>query len=434
MIHSIEQGDDTKRSPLDDDGTIMPSPFGAGGMATRIPELADGEGKTIFKPQILISTPDVAGDYDARLALIEQALTGPGRAFEGIPVKKEYYTIRRPPDARSQFGKVLIQYTNDQQNDMGERIKCPQTAIYRVWFEDKKMADHEWPAVGNQVSNNNQKRHNQACFPSSSTGSITGTIIGTASTGTINSGIGSPTGPSTTVTACVVSTTTFQPADASFGLTGIGTYCQCGPTIAGLNYAASGTSTTSYCAIGIDPPAGYTQIPADGHGPITPTATAIPIDTASINSVASASSMSSASSAAAEASWSSAAAVPSAGCYITDDDEIEYSSFEVYGINDWAGEHGSKLLKQEKGCGILDFFKFLPDQQSEFNGRMRNTQTARFGLEFFKGGCIERAIASAGGPSPKGGLYEIHCHHHKAALKGRRDVIIRANDTLVENN
>lgn len=238
-------------------------------------------------------------------------------------------------------------------------------------------------------------------------------------------------GSQITGTSCAVSTTTYQTADASFGLTGVGTYCQCGPTIAGLNYAVSGTSTTSYCAIGITPPAGYTQIPADGHGPITPTTTAIPIDTASINSVASASSASSV----AEASWSSAAAVPSAGCYITSDDGIDSSTFEVYGINDWAGDDGSKLFKQEEGCGILDPVRFLPDQQSEFNGRMRTTQTAQFGLEFFKGGCVERAIASAGGPSPKGGPYEIHCQHHGATVKGRskfrRDVV--NNDTLVED-
>ena len=283
----------------------MKSPF-AGNTATRIPELADGEGDKPFKPEIYISTPNADGGgykYDARVTVIEQALVGPGRAFEGIPVKRRGYTIKRPPDARSAFGKVLIQYTNDQQNDMGERIVCPQTAIYRLWFETEKMADHEWPAVGNQIATggNNRKRQNGACGPSSSglssdtaTGTNTGstntastntagTITGTGSTGTIT-GTGSTTGASSTDASCAVTTTTYQPADASFGLTGVDTYCQCGPTIAGLNYATSGTVTTSFCATGGGLPTGFTQIPANGQGPITsatsgsgPSSTAAPV-------------------------------------------------------------------------------------------------------------------------------------------------------------
>ena len=78
VIHSIEEGDDGSKN--------MKSPFN-GDTKTRIPELADGEGETPFKPQIFISTPNDGGDgylFNDRLTLIEQVLVGPGRAFEGV--------------------------------------------------------------------------------------------------------------------------------------------------------------------------------------------------------------------------------------------------------------------------------------------------------------------------------------------------------------
>jgi hypothetical protein len=204
VIHSIEQGDD---------GSVnMESPF-AGNTASRIPELADGEGNTPFKPEIYVSTPNADGGgylYDARVTLIEQVLVGPGRAFEGLTVRRRGYT-KQPPDSRSAHGKVLIQYTNDQQNDLGERIVCPQTASYRLWFETDKMADHEWPAVGSQIAagTNNRKRQTGACGPSGSSGSGTGTATGTNTgstntAGTITSAT-SGSGPSSTA-APVVST------------------------------------------------------------------------------------------------------------------------------------------------------------------------------------------------------------------------------------
>lgn len=140
-------------------------------------------------------------------------------------------------------------------------------------------------------------------------------------------------------------------------------------------------------------------------------------------------------SAAAEASWTSAAAVPSAGCYITADDGVGDSMFEVYGINDWAGEDGGKLFDQESGCGILDPFEYHPDDRSEFEGRTRKTGTAYFGLGFFKGGCVERAVHSAGGPSPDEGPYQIKCVHHEAVKrKSRRNRFAgeARNETEVE--
>jgi len=194
------------------------------------------------------------------------------------------------------------------------------------------------------------------------------------------------------------------------------TWCGCN-TLTGTLYPTMTTgSGDAACA--------YTKVPDTTVNP-----TAIPVNTASINSVASAS----ASSSSASASWSSAAAIPSAGCYITYDSGSGDSAFEVYGINGWAGADGSKLKQQESSCGIEDLWSFKTDKQSEFEGRLRNTQTAYFRLGFFKGGCVERAVHSAGGPSPDGGPYKIRCEHHSRTKKGRMFERDAFNDTLVED-
>ena len=136
---------------------------------------------------------------------------------------------------------------------------------------------------------------------------------------------------------------------------------------------------------------------------------------ASLASSASVASIASASSAS-DAAWSSAAAVPSAACWILDDDGFGDSAFEVYGINGWAGDGGSKLWDQENGCGIVSGGEFYTDGQSMFEGRLRDTQYAYFGLSFFKGGCVERAVHSAGGPSPGTGPGQIACQHAPSTL------------------
>ena len=124
------------------------------------------------------------------------------------------------------------------------------------------------------------------------------------------------------------------------------------------------------------------------------------VSAASVVSVASAS----------DAAWSSAAAVPSAACWILADDKFGSATFEVYGINGWAGVEGSRLWDQEHGCGILSAPEFHTDGVSEFKGRLRETQHAYFGLSIFKGGCVERAVHSAGGPAPGTGPGRIACH------------------------
>ena len=75
------------------------------------------------------------------------------------------------------------------------------------------------------------------------------------------------------VTSGCIFTTTSYPTDgpsassySAMGLTGEQAYCTCGETMAGINLATSGTSTTSYCAMGEGVPLGFTQIPADGNG------------------------------------------------------------------------------------------------------------------------------------------------------------------------
>lgn len=104
-----------------------------------------------------------------------------------------------------------------------------------------------------------------------------------------------------------------------------------------------------------------------------------------------------------DSSWSAAAAKPSAECSIIWDDGIGDSSFEVTGINDWAGENGNKLNPQEHGCGWLTNWKWHTGEKQKFEGRERTTQWVTFELSLFKSGCVERAIQSAGGP-------DITCH------------------------
>lgn len=132
--------------------------------------------------------------------------------------------------------------------------------------------------------------------------------------------------------------------------------------------------------------------------------------TASFASVASVSAAS-VSSAISSASYVSAAAVPSAGCRDLGDDVFGETLFEVYGINGWAGSDGGRLLAEEWGCGFVSFFDFHTDTQDEFEGHLRDTQYALFFLSLFKAGCVERAVHSAGGPSPGTGPGKVQCYH-----------------------
>lgn len=99
----------------------------------------------------------------------------------------------------------------------------------------------------------------------------------------------------------------------------------------------------------------------------------------------------SASAASAASAASVAAAKPTADCAFSD--EVFFWTFEVYNINNWAGNNGDNLHNQEKGCGALTGWSWS-------TGDAGNDQHAYFNLPFFiKDGCVERSIASAGGPS-----------------------------------
>lgn len=120
-------------------------------------------------------------------------------------------------------------------------------------------------------------------------------------------------------------------------------------------------------------------------------------------SIASASKASVVSASKASAS-SAAAAVPSGDCKIWD--AGLYYLLQVYGINDWAGGDGGKLEDQEDGCGALTGWEWHDDCYSD-------TQMAWFNLPFLiADGCVERAIASAGGPDG------LTCHGEGSTLLG----------------
>lgn len=81
--------------PLENgNGADMPSPFAAGVQTQRIPELADGA--TGQKPEIRILTLQENGvyNYDVEVGLMEQALTGEGKAFEGCTIQRTGKLIR----------------------------------------------------------------------------------------------------------------------------------------------------------------------------------------------------------------------------------------------------------------------------------------------------------------------------------------------------
>lgn len=55
-----------------------------------------------------------------------------------------------------------------------------------------------------------------------------------------------------------------------------------------------------------------------------------------------------------------------------------------------------------------------------FEVQVRDTQYAYFGLSFFKGGCVERAVHSAGGPPPGNGPNQIQCPHLSSSLSSHQ--------------
>ncbi|KAL8782411.1 MAG: hypothetical protein Q9213_005414 [Squamulea squamosa] len=115
------------------------------------------------------------------------------------------------------------------------------------------------------------------------------------------------------------------------------------------------------------------------------------------------------------ASSSAAAAIPTENCDFFD--EVLFWHFEVYNINGCAGEGGSSLKAQEKGCGGLTGWEWGVDDN--------RYQHASFNLPFtMKEGCVERAIKSAGGP---GGL---SCKGHGLKKRSVQDPGNKAHKNL----
>ncbi|KAI9818375.1 MAG: hypothetical protein M1827_000433 [Pycnora praestabilis] len=95
-----------------------------------------------------------------------------------------------------------------------------------------------------------------------------------------------------------------------------------------------------------------------------------------------------------------ATATPSADCAFWD--EALFYIFEVYNINGWIGSDGSGLQSSTNGDGLEN----QEDGYSDLTGWQWSIDTtcglstAYFNLPFLnKAGCVERAIASAGGPT-----------------------------------
>ncbi|KAI9727381.1 MAG: hypothetical protein M1834_008452 [Cirrosporium novae-zelandiae] len=138
--------------------------------------------------------------------------------------------------------------------------------------------------------------------------------------------------------------------------------------------------------------AGYAYTVCEGDSTTVGLVTSIAVRYSSVVAAASASSASAASASsasAAAAASASAAAVPTASCAFYD--EALYWTFVVYDMNSWVDD-GSSLKDEEGGCGDMTGWKFNTDDEG--------ISKAQFNLPFFmKSGCVERAIASAGGPS-----------------------------------
>ncbi|KAF7517126.1 hypothetical protein G7054_g13907 [Neopestalotiopsis clavispora] len=91
-----------------------------------------------------------------------------------------------------------------------------------------------------------------------------------------------------------------------------------------------------------------------------------------------------------------------AKCRWTHKGLIHYA-FLIHDINNWVNDNGTTLAFQLKGCSRFLFsdFKYLDDRDLNPLGAR-----ARFLLPIiFRGGCVERAIVSAGGPV-------VNCTYH----------------------
>ena len=174
------------------------------------------------------------------MALLQQALIGPGRAFDGVPVKVTGY-VRQDPDSRIAKGKVLVQYTNDEEDDEGNQLVCPQQAIYKLWFEENMISQHTWPAIGDQLAVPNAKaklRRSQECASNTSLSAlplVSASPMESLTSVVVYSSLASPQ-PQVS-TASVRS----QNLASAISYPSVATQMQAVPTAPGIAFVSSGT-------------------------------------------------------------------------------------------------------------------------------------------------------------------------------------------------
>jgi hypothetical protein len=92
---------------------------------------------------------------------------------------------------------------------------------------------------------------------------------------------------------------------------------------------------------------------------------------------------------------------PEADCLVVLDGEIIPLWYDVTIVtNNWINDNGADLKSQEKGCGDLLSWSANTINEQSPNESWTATNEFTFTLPLtIKAGCVERAIASAGGPS-----------------------------------
>ncbi|KAI1771556.1 hypothetical protein F4818DRAFT_429381 [Hypoxylon cercidicola] len=91
---------------------------------------------------------------------------------------------------------------------------------------------------------------------------------------------------------------------------------------------------------------------------------------------------------------------PRAECLVVEDGAIVPLWYDITIVaNNFIEDSGAKLKGEEKGCGALASWKKHDINKQSADGSWTAVNAFSFTLPLtIKGGCVERAIASAGGP------------------------------------
>ncbi|KAI1169458.1 hypothetical protein F4777DRAFT_573052 [Nemania sp. FL0916] len=103
---------------------------------------------------------------------------------------------------------------------------------------------------------------------------------------------------------------------------------------------------------------------------------------------------------------------PRANCSVIDDGALIPEWYDVTIItNNYITDDGDKLKSEEKGCGAMTGWDKHNIKQVSYDGSWTAVNAFTFRLPIFiKAGCVERAIASAGGPK------DLQCFNDSATL------------------